>query len=41
MCSQEKKLAMVQIDDPRRHAYIKFFDYHRKQKTLTSTKERG
>jgi hypothetical protein len=34
-------VAMVQIDSPRRHVYIKFRNCHRTQETLTSTNEHG
>ena len=32
---------MVQIDDPRRHVYVKFRDDQRRQKILTSTNRHG
>jgi hypothetical protein len=41
MCPQEEEVAMVQIDGHKRHTYIKFIDYNKVQKTLTSTKEHG
>jgi hypothetical protein len=41
MCLEEDEVAMVEIDGPRRHVYIKFREFQRKQEILTATNGRG
>jgi CO/xanthine dehydrogenase FAD-binding subunit len=38
---QENEVALVQVDGPRRHVYIKFRDYQRMQEILMSTNGHG
>ena len=40
-CLRDNDVAMIQIDGPRRHVYIKFRDTHRMKELLTMTKGQG
>jgi hypothetical protein len=41
MCLKENEVAMVQVDGPKRHVYIKFREYQIVQEILTTTNRHG
>ena len=41
LCLRENEVAMIQMDGPRRHIYIKFRDTQKMQELLTLTKGQG